>query len=32
MIRRALANAENVNAIISNKDDFENWLIINVAT
>ena len=30
MICRALANADKLNISISNKDDFENWVIINV--
>ena len=30
MIRRALANAQSLQVQISNAQDFENWVIINV--
>jgi hypothetical protein len=32
MIRRALENAKTLRIDIENRDDFENWFIINVAT
>jgi len=32
MIRRALANAVNLNIEIPTRDEFDNWLVINVAT
>lgn len=32
MIRRALANAWNLKIEIPNRDEFDNWLVINVAT
>lgn len=32
MIRRALANAHKLHISISNENDFENWLIINIST
>ena len=32
MIRRALANAQKLQVSISNAQDFENWVIINVNT
>lgn len=30
MIRRALANAENLKTSIRNNDDFENWVVVNI--
>lgn len=32
MIRRALENAERLGVLVPNKVDFENWVIVNVAS